>query len=536
MVIRLIRHAFADGRGPALWLLGLLAGILAGYATLGLRIIISQVETLAFGVTEEELATAAGQLPAWLLVLIPLTTGALVALLLWLGQRLNLTPESRVLGVGDLLEARAVKNGLMPIAPGLYSALVSAISLGGGASAGREGPAVHLGGTIAALLSRLTRLPPRGSRILLACGAAAAVSASFNAPVAGALFAFEVVLGHYALRSIAPVAVASVVGAVIVRHYFGQDPVFGVPDMLGAHLWDFPAAAALGLAAAGLAIALDRGLLTVPGLVQSHAERWRIPLWILPLPGGLLIGLLALIAPEILGVGYEATSNALNAEYGFGFLIGLIALKLLATILTIGFRFSGGVFSPSLYLGAMLGSAFGLVWAMMVGDQTAGPAFFALIGMGAVAGAVLGAPLSTTLIVFELTQSYEAAVAVLVAVSLATVATQSVIGGSLFQKQVQRKGYDLAGGSSRLILQMVRVRSFMMPLDDWSQDEMPETACVFEDDTLGRALGVLDAEELEGAPVRRRHGDQAVIGWVTKADAHAAYAKALKDAHEEEHH
>jgi CIC family chloride channel protein len=527
---------FRDGRGPALWLMGILVGLVAAYATLGLRLGISFVEQTSFGVTEEHLASTAANLPAWRLILIPVAAGAIVAALLWLGRRFGLAPDTRGQTVADLLEARAVKGGRVGILTGLYSAVLSAISLGGGGSAGREGPAVHLGGTLGSFAANWVGMGPRGTRILLACGAAAAVSASFNAPVAGALFAFEVVLGHYALRSIAPVAVSSVVGALIVRMHFGQDPVFGLPDMLTAQLWDFPAAVILGVLAAGVAIAFDRGVLGGPDFIAKQAERLRFPLWALPIPGGLLIGLLALIAPEILGVGYEATSNALRGVYPVHFLIMLVGLKIVATVITLSFRFAGGVFSPSMFLGAMLGSAFGILVAMAVGDQTAGPEFFAVIGMGAVAGAVLGAPLSTTLIVFELTSSYEASVAVLVAVSLATVLTQSAVGGSLFKMQVLRRGYDISGGSSRLILQMIRVRDFMMPLDDWGSSELHSTASLYEDDTLGRAMGVLNAEQLEGAPVKCRTGDQAVIGWVTKADAQAAYASALAERSEEEHH
>ncbi|WP_291843368.1 chloride channel protein [Maricaulis sp.] len=534
-MINRIGQAIRDGRGPALWALAIVVGICAGYATLGLRLGIGWVEQFAFGATEERLASSAAGLPGWRLVLIPVITGIIVAIMLGLGRRFGLSPDGRGLGVADVLEARAVKSGRIDLRSGLYSALLSAVSLGGGASAGREGPAVHLGATLAGFIGSRIGMAARGSRILLACGAAAAVSASFNAPVAGALFAFEVVLGHYALRSIAPVATASVVGALIVRFHFGQAPVFGVPEMAAASLWDFPAAAVLGVAAAGLAILFNRGTLHLPTLVSGWADRAGMPTWLLPVPGGLAVGLIALVAPEILGVGYEATSNALATQYTFWLLILLIGLKTLATLVSLACRFAGGVFSPSLYLGAMLGSAFGIALAALAGEQTAGPGFFAVIGMGAMAGAVLGAPLSTTLIVFELTTSYEASVAVLVAVSLATILSQSALGGSLFQLQMQRRGYDIAGGAARLVLQMVRVRDVMEPLGDWSKSEVPDGTCVYEDDTLGRALAVLDAEQIDSAVVRERSDAQAVTGIITKADAQAAYARRLAEISEEEH-
>jgi len=534
-VINRIGQAFRDGRGPALWGLAILVGIIAGYATLGLRLGIGWAEQFAFGATEERLASSAAGLPAWRLFIIPVITGTIIAIMLGLGRRFGLTPDGRGFGVADVLEARAVKSGRIEIRSGLYSALLSAISLGGGASAGREGPAVHLGATLAAFIGARLGMAARGSRILLACGAAAAVSASFNAPVAGALFAFEVVLGHYALRTIAPIATSSVVGALIVRHHFGQAPVFGVPDMAAASLWDVPAAAVLGVAAAGLAILFNRGTLHLPGLFAGWADRIHMPSWLLPIPGGIAIGLLGVLAPEILGVGYEATSNALATQYTFGVLILLLALKTIATVISLACRFAGGVFSPSLYLGAMLGSAFGLALAILAGGQTAGPGFFAVIGMGAMAGAVLGAPLSTTLIVFELTASYEASVAVLVAVSLATILTQSTLGGSLFQLQLHRRGYDISGGAARLVLQLVRVRDVMEPLGNWGQSEISDNMCVYEDDTLGRAFAVLDAEQIDRVVVRERSDEQSITGIITKADAQAAYARRLAEISEEEH-
>lgn len=533
--LAIIDRAIREGRGPVLWVLGILVGLLAGYATIGLRLGISLVERTLFGVTELHLASAAANLPYLRVLLIPVATGVVISALYYLGRQFGLVGEPFGKAVADVLEARAVKGGRVELRSGLYSALLSAISLGGGASAGREGPAVHLGGTMGSALAAWLNMPARASRILLACGAAAAVSASFNAPVAGALFAFEVVLGHYALRSIAPVAVASVVGALILRLHLGEDPVFGHLPLAETGWWDYPAAAVLGIAAAGLAVVFDRGILHVPGMVTGWADRIRFPHWLLPIPGGLLIGLMALLVPEILGVGYEATSNALHAVYTLPALLLFIVMKVVATVITLSFRFAGGVFSPSMYLGAMLGSAFGLVMVSLLGEHTAGAGFFAVIGMGAVAGAVLGAPLSTTLIVFELTSSYEASVAVLVSVSLATVLTQSALGGSLFQRQVLKRGYDISGGSSRLVLQTVRVRDFMMSVEEWGTSELVTDASLYEDDTLSKAMSLLDAEQLDGAPVRSRTGDQPVIGWVTKSDAQAAYAHRLAEISEEEH-
>ena len=199
------------------------------------------------------------------------------------------------------------------------------------------------------------------------------------------------------------------------------------------------------------------------------------------------------------------------------------------------FRFGGGIFAPSLYLGAMLGALYGALIAPILGPDSAGSAYFAVIGMGAVGGAVLGAPLSTTLIVFELTASYEASIALLVCVSLASVITTSITKGSFFHKQVERHGFDLTQGDARVILQTIRARDIMTPLDSHDATGELDEACVYDDDYLGRVMGFFSAEKIDGAQVRSRHGDQPIVGYITKADAHAAYAHALQARHEEEH-
>ncbi len=533
--LRWTRRAFTEGRSPALWLLAIVVGVAAGYAAVGLRLAIQGVQWIAFGEASERLASAAGALSPLHVIMAPVLGGCVVAALLYAGQRFKWLPEARAQGISDVIETRAVRAGRMDAAPGLLSAAISAVSLGSGGSAGREGPAVHLGATLAALFTRALGLPPRAARIMLACGAAAAVSASFNAPIAGALFAFEVVLGHYALRAVAPVAAASVTGAVIARLHFGATPAFALPAIEPASVADFAAMAPLGLAAAAVAIAFISTAYAAPRVVARAAERAHWPLWALPPAGGLAVGVIGAMFPEVLGVGYEATAEALAGGYAPLLLAGLILAKLAATVITLGFRFGGGVFSPSLYLGAMLGALFGAGATALFGEQSAGLALFAVVGMGAVSGAVLGAPLSTTLIVFELTQSYQASIALLVAVSLATVVTNAVTKGSYFQKQVERRGYDLTAGNARVILQTIRARDLMSEVDKAEARFARDEPHVYEDDYLGRVLGFFSAEQLEGAPVRARAGDQPVVGYVSRADAHAAYARALQSAHEEEH-
>jgi len=531
-----LSRQWREGRSPALWLLGVVIGVISGYAALGLILAIETTSYLVFGSDHELLASGVRNLPGWHVFLAPVAGGIIVSALLYTGYKRGWLADTRPGGVSDVMEARATRGGRITFANGIMSAAISAISLGAGASAGREGPAVHLGAALSSLMAQWLGLPPRGIKILLACGAAAAVAASFNAPIAGTLFALEIVLGHYAIRSIAPVAIASVTGALISRLHLGASPAFVMPVLSPASLWDFPGVIGLGIAAAVLAAIYVRSAVHAPRFIAAQANRIGLPLWALPPVGGLGIGALALLAPEILGVGYEATANALGGSYGILTLLMLVVLKTLATAITLGFRSGGGVFSPSLYLGAMLGAAFGGLLAL-TGAETAGVPFYAVVGMGAVAGAALGAPLSTTLIVFELTANYEASVAVLIAVSLATVLSQSLAGGSVFHLQVLKRGFDLSRGQARVLLQTIRVRDIMTPLEsrDTAVESEEDAPCLYEDDYLGRAIGFLSAEALDGTAVRSRSGDQAIVGYLSRVDAHAAYASALADAHEEEH-
>lgn len=534
-VMRFIANSFTDGRTPALWLLGILVGIVAGYGAIALRLAIQGVEFVALNDFARYVAGGAVEITPLHIIAAPLAGGCVVGLLLFIGEKLKWLGETRALGIADVIESRAVRAGRMDVAPGLLSSVIAAVSLGSGVSAGREGPAVHLGATLATAITSWLGLPARAMRIMLGCGAAAAVAASFNAPVAGALFAFEVILGHYALRSIAPIAAASVTGAVIARIHFGATPAFAIPQIDPASIADMVAIIPLGVLAAGVAIPFVIGTVRGTRMVAEQAGKLHWPLWALPPIGGLVVGLIGAFVPEILGVGYEATAIALAGGYGVGLLAGLILIKIVATIITLSFRFGGGVFSPSLYLGAMLGAGYGAIIVNLLGEQSSGVAFFAVVGMGAVSGAVLGAPLSTTLIVFELTASYEASIALLVAVSLATVITTTVTKGSFFHKQVERHGYDLTKGNARVILQTIRARDIMTPVGRNERLGEMDEPHVYEDDYLGRVMGFFSAEKLDGAPVRSRSGDQPITGYISKADAHAAYARALQTAHEEEH-
>ena len=248
------------------------------------------------------------------------------------------------------------------------------------------------------------RLAPSQGRTLLGCGVAAAVAASFNAPIAGVFFALEVVLGHYALRAFAPIVMASVVGTLVTRAHYGNFPAFIIPEYAIVSFWEFPAFILLGAVCALAAIIFTRSVFFVEDRMVKHVP---LPRWSHPVVGGLLVGVIAIQFPHVLGVGYEATDAALREQLSLSLMLALIVFKTAATAISLGSGFGGGVFTPSLFIGAMTGSAFGIVASMAFPELAASHGLYAIVGMGAVAGAVLGAPISTFLIVFELVADYE---------------------------------------------------------------------------------------------------------------------------------
>ncbi len=425
-----------------MWVVAAVIGIVVGLAVIGLRRVIMAGEFFFFSAKHENLATAAASLPLWQIIAAPVTGGCLVGILLWIGSKLGWGDDPRAYGIADVIKARRFpkrieKTGLN-FKEGLLSVAISAIALGSGASAGREGPAVHMGAMLARAGTVWLNLDMRNVRTLIGCGAAAAVSASFHAPLAGVLFAREVILQRYRTVDIGPVSVASVVAALLARDSFGNEPIFVANIIENPDAALFLGTPFMGLLAAGLALIMIWLWSKAPETGEQFAKHLRLPVWLLPPLGGLAIGLFATAFPQILGVGYESTAAALAGSYGALFMLILVFAKMAATAICLGARFGSGVFSPSIYVGAMLGGAFGAFYGWITGDTETGMAFFTIVGMGAVSGAVLGAPVSTTLIVFELTSSYETAAACLISVSLATVLVQSR-GGGIFERQVKMR-------------------------------------------------------------------------------------------------
>jgi CIC family chloride channel protein len=532
-------------RGPSqfqFWLIALIIGIAAGFAALFFRKGITALQGLAYGSDDAaHIHTIAGLLPWYWLLIIPILGGLAVGLILH-----HFTADGRVRAVSDVIEGAALHQGRVEWREGLASAAASLITLGTGGSSGREGPVVHIAGVISTWISIRINASGITGRDLLGCAVAAAVSASFNAPIAGALFALEVVLRHFAVHAFAPIVIASVAGTVINRLAFGDITEFTLPLANGLSFYvELPAFLLLGLICGLVASALMYAIFFVEDLGDHLQARSGIPRWLRPALAGGLLGLMAIGFPHIIGVGYETTSAALTGKLIWHEAIVFAMLKVLAVAITFGGRMGGGIFSPSLMIGALTGLAFGLIATGVFPDSSGSHTLYALAGMGAVAAAVLGAPISTTLIVFELTGDWQTGLAVMVAVSISTALGSRLVDRSFFLTQLERRNIHLAAGPQAYLLAMFGVASLMRKTGD--KHAAPEEECwvLIEDGvyidgnaTLEAAMPVFDLSGVPFIPVVTLGGEgepPELWGALFHVDALKAYNRALAETAAEEH-
>ena len=387
--------------------------------------------------------------PKWH-ILLALTLGGL-----FIGALYKAFKLARGHGPADVIIARINNDGILPIKEGISTALICISSIGLGASVGRYGPAVHLGATLGSGFAQAFNLGRVNTVTFLGCGVASAIATSFNTPIAAVIFAHEAIIGHYSLRAFAPITIAAVTGNEVAkmngRYFDGFQNLTPPADLV---IGDYPIFAIVGLISAVFALIYMRSLVSVGKWVKAT----RIPQWLRPALAGLAIGMVAIWLPNLLGLVEETTTQVIQdkgLEYGFQLLCLLIVFKIASTALCLGTGMHGGVFGPALCFGAMVGAAFAMV---VDPDQYQ---IFALASMGACISSVVGAPISTILIVFELNQNYSVATAVMVAVVVSNLVTNRFFARSYFIYQVQAAGFDINAGREVNILQRRTIREVM---------------------------------------------------------------------------
>ncbi|MGB0798997.1 MAG: chloride channel protein, partial [Planktomarina sp.] len=452
----------------------------------------------------------------------------------------------RVRSVADVIEGSAMREGRVEIKAGMASAVASLITLSSGGSTGREGPVVHLVAVISTKLSNWMQADGISGRDLLGCAVAAGVSASFNAPIAGALFALEVILRHFAVHAFAPIVIASVAGTVIGRLVSGNVTEFSLPAATALEFYvELPAFMILGLVCGLVAVALMRGIFWADDMGSRIQRVLHIPGWGRPALSGALLGLMAIWFPHVIGVGYETTTAALTGGLTIGVAILFTIVKCAAVSVTMAGRMGGGVFSPALMVGALTGLAFGLIATSFLPMISGGSTLYALAGMGAVAAAVLGAPISTTLIVFELTGDWQTGLAVMAAVSMSTTLASRLVNRSFFLTQLERRNIHLAAGPQAYVLATVSVGAVMRGMEhpdaaaeDLCWDMVEQGIYIDGNATLEMAMPMFENSNVTLIPVVTLGGEDQppeLWGSLFQVDALKVFNRALAETAAEEH-
>lgn len=433
--------------------LGSLVGLLGGIAAVLFTALIEWVQGLALG-SSLPAVPALAQVAWYWRVAIPAIGGLLVAPIVY-----RWAAEARGHGVPEVIEAVAVHAGNIRPRVAVAKSVGSAITIGTGGSVGREGPVVQTGAALGSLLAQLLELPREQRRNLVGCGAAAGIAATFNAPIAAAFFAFEVILGNFAIATFGPIVLASVVATAVSRAHFGAAPAFTVPEYELTSWWELTSYAGLGLLCGALGCAFTWTLYRLEDVFEgSH-----LPKLLRPAAAGLLLGIAIVALPELYGSGFESIEAVLHGRETWAVALVLVAAKLLAASLTLASGGSGGVFSPSLFVGAVAGYAAGHAVGLVAPFPTGPPGAYALVGMGAVLGGATHAPITSMLMLFELTGDYNIILPVMLATTASTFTARGLMRGSIYTVKLQRKGIHVRAGREEAVMTGYCVRDVMRP-------------------------------------------------------------------------
>jgi len=477
-----------------------IVGVGGGFGAVGFRALISLENNLAFNV----IGAGLGHVVGVLAIVVQLALGGVIAS--WIAS--TFAPEAQGHGVPEVMEAVALRGGKMRPRVIAIKAVASATSIGFGGSCGREGPIVQIGSTIGSVLGQLVRAPAPIVRTLVACGAAAGISATFNAPIGGVFFAAEVILGEFAPRSFAAIVVSSVLSAVIGRAYFGDHASFSAAGFELVSPYELFFYAILGVIAAVWAMGFVRMLY----FFEDRFEEFKIPPWVKGGIGFGLVGVIGIWVPQVFGVGYVSMQQVLDQHVGTGRAIALAIAKPLATSLTLGSGGSGGIFAPSLFTGAFLGDAFGRLVHQLFPLWTAPGAAYGLVGMAALFAAAAEAPMTAILIVFEMSSDYRIILPLMVCVVISTVLGRRMIGSTIYEMKLIRRGIDW---------QRVRRPRFLSRVNVETIRRDPPIVAQLNDEIESVALRDGEAGEL-AVPVC---SGRRFIGIVTSADLARAIAE-----------
>ena len=432
----------------------LVVGIGAGFGAVAFRWLITTVQTLAY----DKLGGFMQGVSHLDLLLIPALGGAIYGPLIY-----HFAREAKGHGVPEVMAAVALHGGRIRPRVVVVKSLASAICIGTGGSVGREGPIAQIGSALGSTVGQVLHLSDERVRNLVACGAAGGIAATFNAPIAGAIFALEVILGRLEVTCFGAVVISSVTATVVAQVFQEAVPAFAVAQYALVSPWELILYTLLGILAAAGAVGFTRLLYAVEDLW----DKVNLPEYTKPVLGGLILGAIGLLTfkangfPRVFGVGYNSIGDVLSGRLAFEVVLGLFFLKMLATVLTLGAGGSGGIFAPSLFMGAMMGSVFGQIAHHLFPAVTASAGAYAMVGMAAFFSGAAHAPVTAILILFEMTDDYRIILPLMLATVVSTLVSRTLSRESIYTLKLTRRGIHIEQGHDTDIMKSVSVREAM---------------------------------------------------------------------------
>ena len=432
--------------------LAILIGVLAGYGAVLFKYVLKYMQWVFYQNTEDFIHFA-DAVPLWMKIGVPTLGGLVVGIVVS-----NFASEAKGHGVPEVMQAIALRGGRIRKRVAAAKIFASAVTIGSGGSVGREGPMVQIGASIGSSVGQLFKTPSVHMKTMVGCGAAAGIAATFNAPIAGVLFALEIIIGDFGVMQFSPVVLSSVMATAISRYYFGDFPHFDIPEYSIVSLWEYLLYPLLGVLTGLVALSFTKILYWF----EDGFDAIPIPEWIKPAIGGALLGCVFAVFPQVFGVGYGSMNLALVNDMGFQLLFVLIFVKILASSLTLGSGGSGGIFAPSLFLGCMAGGVFGFGVHALFPAHTALPGAYALVAMGGVVAGTTYAPITAILIIFEMTSDYSIILPLMLTCITATVMNSTIERASIYTTKLLRRGIDIEAGRERHLLSHMVVKEIMV--------------------------------------------------------------------------
>ncbi len=495
----------------AIFLTALLVGVGAGLGAVFFRWLIAFFQDLFF----TKLGGLLQGFQPWYLLIIPALGGLIYGPMIYKFAR-----EAKGHGVPEVMEAVALKGGRIRPVVAIVKSLASAVCIASGGSVGREGPIAQIGSAIGSTVGQYFNLSDERIKNLVACGAAGGIAATFNAPIAGAVFALEIILGQLHAVYFGAVVISAVTADVIAHYFEGGLRAFSVPAYTMTSPWELLFYVVMGVLMALASVAFTR-------LLYLSEDIWdgiSFPEYFKPVIGGLILGVIGIISPKIgsfpraFGVGYDSISEALFGNMALKLTLSLFLLKLVATIITLGAGGSGGIFAPSLFMGAMLGETFGQFAGQLFPSVTAPPGAYAMVGMAAFFSGAAHAPVTAILILFELTGNYEIILPLMLATVTSTLLSRALSPESIYTLKLTRRGVHLQEGKDLDVMQTITVGEAMSKSYD----------VVSSDLSLKNLAIEFERSHHHGFPVVDR--DDKLVGVVTIQDLERALEDELPDS------